>query len=205
MRSASLAEWLLSLVTTPGRASSIVGDLIEEVGARGALWFWSCVIRTFLSILWRSLLSAPISMVVFAVAGWFLYMFISLILWFFAGTVVTLGWGLFYFFSHHTGLELLINLLKLRLDWRPVPPELMHWVEAIVICGCAPLQMGRYTARAWPGREIGAWVFMLLLWPAMMSFVPFATTTIRVSFWVIPVIQASTLTGILRERRASTT
>jgi hypothetical protein len=130
-------------------------------------------------------------------------MIISVILWFFAGIFVTLGWGLFYFFSHHTGLELLITLLKVRLDWRPVPPELMHWVEGIVICVWAPLQMGRYTARCWPGREVAAWVFMLLLWPAMMTFVPFAATTIRVSFWMIPIIQASTLAGIVRERRAT--
>jgi hypothetical protein len=202
MRSASLAEWLLSLVTTPERASSTIGDLMEDVVARGRLWFWSSVIRTFLSTLWRSLLSAPISMVVFAVAGWFLYMFLSLILWFVAWLFVTLGWGLFYFFSHHTGMELLINLLKVRLDW-PASPEVMHWVEAIVICVCAPLQMGRYTARYWPGRELSAWLFMLLLWSAMMTFVPFAATTVRVSLWMIPIIHASTLAGILRERHAT--
>jgi hypothetical protein len=203
MHSASLAEWLLSLVTTPERASSTVGDLMEDLVARGPLWFWSSVIRTFLSLLWRSLLSVPIPMVVFAAAGWFVYMFLNLISWFFAGIVMTLGWGLFYFFSHHTGLELLINLLKVRLDWQPVPPALMHWAEAIVICVCVPLQMGRYTARAWPGREIAAWLFMLLVWPAMLTYVPFAATTIRVSLWMIPIIQTSMLAGILTQRHAT--
>jgi hypothetical protein len=63
--------------------------------------------------------------------------------------------------------------------------------------------MGRYTAKAWRGREIAVWLFMLLLWPAMLTFVPFAATTIRVSLWMIPFILASMLAGILRERNAA--
>jgi hypothetical protein len=44
---------------------------------------------------------------------------------------------------------------------------------------------------------------MLLLWSAMMTFVPFAATTVSVSLWMIPIIHASTLAGILRERHAT--
>jgi hypothetical protein len=201
MRSASFAEWLLSLVTTTERASSAVGDLLEDVVTRGWPWFWSCLVRTFLSMLWTSFATAPVSMVVFAVVAWFAYMIATAILWFFAGILMTLGWGLFYFLSHHTGLELLINLLKIRIDWLPVPSGLSHWVEALVIWVVAPLQMGRFTARCWPRREIVAWLYMLLLWPVMMTLIPIAATTVRISLWMIPIIHASTLAGILRERR----
>lgn len=41
-----IAEGLLALVTTPDRATSTVGDLMEHAGQRGGLWFWSSVLRT---------------------------------------------------------------------------------------------------------------------------------------------------------------
>ncbi len=46
MRSANVAEWILSLVTTPDRAAGTVGDLIES--RAGAPRFWSTIASQFL-------------------------------------------------------------------------------------------------------------------------------------------------------------
>src|SRR5580658_6555833 len=54
MRKTRIAEWVLSLVTSPERAASTIGDLMEDGVTRGALWFWTGVGRTALSTLWRT-------------------------------------------------------------------------------------------------------------------------------------------------------
>ena len=69
MPNATAAEWVLSLATTPERAASTVGDLMEEAPPRGALWFWSNVLRTASSHIWRDLRAAPLRMLGFAFAG----------------------------------------------------------------------------------------------------------------------------------------
>ena len=51
MRSARIAEWVLSLGTTPARAASTVGDLMEGAQGRGRLWFWASVLQTTLSLM----------------------------------------------------------------------------------------------------------------------------------------------------------
>jgi hypothetical protein len=202
MRSGWLAEWILSLATAPDRASSTVGDLMEDVSTRGWLWFWLSIVRTAFSISWHSFAVSPLSMVLFAVVAWFGYMIAGIILWLVAQILITLGWGLAYFFTHHTGLELLTDLLKVRLEWMPVPPQIAHWIEGFVVWVAAPFQIGRIIARCCPGREIAAWLTMSLLWPMLSIFVPFATMSIRISLPMTAIILGSVLMGILRERRA---
>src|SRR5579862_9557472 len=51
MHSAQIAEWILSLVTTPERAAATVGDLMENASSQGRFWFG--VLRTAVSLLWR--------------------------------------------------------------------------------------------------------------------------------------------------------
>jgi hypothetical protein len=53
MRSARFAQWILALVTTYDRAAATVGDLMEDVQTRGALWFWASVVGTAFSIAWH--------------------------------------------------------------------------------------------------------------------------------------------------------
>jgi hypothetical protein len=203
MHSASFAEWMLSLITTPDRASSTVGDLLEDVAARGRLWFWLCIVRTAGSLLWRSFVAAPVSVILFAVLAWFGYMITAVLLWVFAWILMmTLGWGLVYFFTHHTGLELITGLLKIRIDWPAVPSPIAYWLQFFVILINAPYHVGRFTARIFPGREMVAWLTMSLLWPLLAVFVPFAATSIRVSLPVMTIVLSSALIGISRERRA---
>jgi hypothetical protein len=47
------AESILALVTSRDRAASTVGDLLEQSANRGEAWFWSGVLRTATSLLWR--------------------------------------------------------------------------------------------------------------------------------------------------------
>ncbi len=55
MHNINIAEWILALVTTRDRAASTVGDLAEGAATRGAVWFWSGVLRTAASLLWRDI------------------------------------------------------------------------------------------------------------------------------------------------------
>ncbi len=70
MRSAVSAQCLLSLVSTPEKAASIVGDLEEESSTRGRSWFWWNVFRTAAAHLGRDLHDAPLRMLAFAFWGW---------------------------------------------------------------------------------------------------------------------------------------
>ncbi len=82
------AEWILTLVTTPDRATSTVGDLLEEGSGRGACWFWSSVLRTAASHVWRDLCSARGRMIRLAFSGVLEWWAVSWGL----GTVVILEW-----------------------------------------------------------------------------------------------------------------
>jgi hypothetical protein len=198
-----IAEWILSLVVPPDRAASTVGDLMEDAGKGGWLWFWMCVARTALAFLLRNLAAAPLRLTGFAVLGWFAYMTASVILWLCGFVLATLLWGMAYFFTHHTGLELVANLLRIRFDWPPPPTGVMHWMEALMVWMMAPFQVGRFAARCWPGREVAAWIVMLMVWPLMAVFVPFVGLSTRVSLPVLPAVQAFVLLGLLWERRQS--
>jgi hypothetical protein len=59
MPSLRFAEWILGLVTSRGRAATIVGDLAERAATRGIAWFWSAVLRTATSMLWHDLAGHP--------------------------------------------------------------------------------------------------------------------------------------------------
>jgi hypothetical protein len=78
MRNARLAEWILSLVTTPERASATVGDLLEDRVAAGALRFWTAVVLTSLSLLWRDVAESPLRMLRLAALGIALQLLLSL-------------------------------------------------------------------------------------------------------------------------------
>ena len=69
MRNADAAERILSPVTTPDRAASSVGDLLEEASGRGACWFWSSTLRTAAAYLWRDLRECPGRMLWLAISG----------------------------------------------------------------------------------------------------------------------------------------
>src|SRR5580658_4696248 len=60
MRNIHIAEYILGLVTSRERAASIVGDFAEEAATRGVVWFWSGILRTATSLLWRGVAENPV-------------------------------------------------------------------------------------------------------------------------------------------------
>ncbi|MGC4055994.1 MAG: hypothetical protein QM757_44875 [Paludibaculum sp.] len=70
MRNAATAHRLLSLVSAPEKAASIVGDLEEEASTRGQRWFWRNVLHTAATHLGRDLSKAPLRMIAWAFWGW---------------------------------------------------------------------------------------------------------------------------------------
>lgn len=57
MVSTPAAEWLIARFTDPDKAIAMVGDLLEEVPDRGALWFWLSVADIALRLNARRLLA----------------------------------------------------------------------------------------------------------------------------------------------------
>jgi hypothetical protein len=53
LRSALVAEWLLSRFTSSKRAASVVGDLVELKLQKGSVWFWLSIARVLVSLSWR--------------------------------------------------------------------------------------------------------------------------------------------------------
>jgi len=201
MRRDRVAEALLSLVAPADHAASTVGDLMEEADARGRLWFWQSVVRVALSLLARDLLAAPLAMVAASAFTWFLYMGLCLVLGLGGYVVVTLIWGGAYILAHHTGLELLVDLLRLRFDWPPIPAWMTYAIQAVVLFAIAPLQIGRSSAPHFRGHELSLVLVMLLIWSAMAVFAPIVGIGIAATPRTMPVIATFVLLGILMERR----
>jgi hypothetical protein len=119
MRNATAAEWILTLTTTNDRAASTVGDLLEEASSRGGLWFWSSVLRTASSHLWRGLRAAPLRIVGLAFSGLLAYLVLFVCLGFFESAV----WKWVYYGSggDQSGASaanpsILVKFIRDRLD-----------------------------------------------------------------------------------------
>ncbi len=183
-----VAEYLVSLVAPPERAASVVGDLMEEAGERGRVWFWSSVTRLWLSMLGRDLVRTPFAMAASSAIAWFLYMGLSVVLALAGYIAVTLIWGAAYVLTHHTGVELLASVLRLRFDWPPIPDVATWAIQAVVLFAIAPFQLGRASAPYWRGRELSLAIVMLPIWIAMAVFVPFVGVGISASLTMMPVV-----------------
>lgn len=200
MRRDQIAEALLSLVAPADRAASAVGDLLEEADARGVFWFWRSLARLTVSLLGRDVLAAPVKMAVASALAWFLYMALSLVVALAGYVIVTLVWGVAYVFANHSGLELLKNLLRMRLDWPPIPMWAVFAIQAVAFFAVAPYQIGRGSARYWRGHELSLVLVMLAIWSAMAMFVPFVGVGVAARPVMIPVIMTFVLLGVLSQR-----
>ena len=136
MRNAQVAEWILSLVTTPERAASTVGDLMENAAIRGALWFWIAVLRTVFSIMWRDVAANPGRMARLA------------------GGAILLGLALL-FVSFLVIIP--VTFLVYRAGFQdPAPYESWMFTLSSIVAGMilVPFQQGRWLARRSPGQEL---------------------------------------------------
>jgi hypothetical protein len=149
MRKASVAEWVLSLVTEPARAASAVGDLIEEAPSHGPGWFWATVSWTTLSLLARDLKSQPRRLVRLAALG-VLMEGVSIVVPALAGIVVAI-------------LAELISPGRFSV-WVSSPHTAVYAVWGYGITLPIQFQIGRWLARSSPGHELTPCAVMMLLW-----------------------------------------
>ena len=143
MHNVNIAEWILALVTTRDRAASTVGDLAEGAATRGVVWFWSGVLRTAASLLWRDVLEKSVRFTGLALIGLAVYIGIDLI---FAG----LSGAAFFGAARTSGHPLSLDSIGWRL-----------WFTAPVLV--SSLVIGRLLARWAPGRELAACVVYAIL------------------------------------------
>jgi len=205
VRSGRVAEAVLSLVAPAERAASAVGDLMEDAGTRRRVWFWWAVARLAISLLGRDLLFAPLAMAACSAIAWFLYMALSVALALVAYVAVTVVWGIAYVLSQHTGLELLVDVLRIRFDWPPILGWTTYGIQAVVLLAVAPFQVGRGSARHWRGHELSLVIVMLLTWSIMAVLVPLVGVGIRATPSMMPVVVAFVLAGLLSDRRRPAT
>ena len=200
MRSDRVAELLLSMVAPPDRAASTVGDLVEEGVGRGGSWFWWSVARVASTLLGRDLVSFSVRMAASAAVGWFLYMGISIVFALVGYVALTLAWGLTYVLAHHTGLELFADVLRVRIDWPPVPMSATYALQAFVFFGVTPFYIGRGSSAYWRGHELSLVIVTMPIWLAMSVLVPFVGVGVRTTPVMVPVLGAFVLMGLVSGR-----
>jgi hypothetical protein len=200
MRSDRLAEAVLSMVAPAERAASAVGDLAEDADVRGAFWFWRSVARLALALLARDLVSSALAIGASAALGWFLYMGISMVFASIGYVVLTLAWGLTHILTHHTGFELLADMMRVRFDWPPIPTSAAYALQAVVFFAVTPFCIGRGSAAIWRGHELTLVILALPIWLAMSVLVPFVGVGVRTAPAMVPVVVAFVLVGLLSAR-----
>jgi len=164
MRNAQLAEWILSLVTSPERAAATVGDLLENTSGLGTLWFG--VLRTAVSLLWREFSEDPANLMGLAFRGFLLEL------------------GMMLGIALVSIIAFVILGLIAGLMWHPMTPAdftrpaiaATAWVYfGLAFWILVPLQVGRWMARRSPGRELAPIVASTIL--------SFVVATAASMFW----------------------
>lgn len=158
MRSAWLAEWILSLVTSPDRASATIGDLTESIDASGVFWFWSSVAQTAGSLLWRDLTVNPARMIGLAAMG--LIVELGLFLLYFAALFFVAFIVLF-------AVALLVPGALSGFQQMPVSSKIARLCGELggsVLVVLVPFMVGRFLARRAPGQEMAACLATTILW-----------------------------------------
>jgi hypothetical protein len=161
MLNARLAQCILSLVTSPERAESTVGDLIEELPTRDALKFWIAVIRTALALLWRDLSANPAQMVRLGILGLLMQYGI------FFGILLTLIIVVAAVASIADGM----GLIHGAPQWLPTQPDQIASSRLVKILGYlgwigvawVQYRVGRWLARRSPDRELAPCVAAFLV------------------------------------------
>ena len=135
MRNIHIAEWILGLVTSRDRATSTVGDLVEEYGSRGVVRFWSGVVRIAGALIWGGATENPVRLTVVALIALSIDVIASVL---FAGLS-----GVLFFVIARNGQHLPWNS-----DWWTIAID----TPTVLMSLC----IGRMLARLAPGRELSA-------------------------------------------------
>jgi drug/metabolite transporter superfamily protein YnfA len=140
MRKVDFAESILLLTTTPERAASTAGDLAEESTQRGTLWFWTSLLRTTASLIWRAWTAEPRRIMALALKACLMQIGI------FIGVAVCAIIG---------GVAATIAL---GVKVGPNPQNGILLIIAGIGVLASDFLIGRWIARRAPGREFAAWI-----------------------------------------------
>ena len=148
MLKAQLAEWILSLLTTREMAAATVGDWLEEVRARGSLWYWASVARTALAYVWRDMAAAPFRLLGLAICALFAGSALS--------SILDACWGF-------------ATITVIRMDGVIRPPGILRpfpvhqWMSGVtgttLMVVAVQFQFGRWISRHARGRELTTCLF----------------------------------------------
>jgi len=145
-----LAERMLSLVVTPDRAASIVGDLVEASpgGRTPRISVWISVARIGISLLWKDVSASPGRTLYLATAGAFM------------NVSFLAPFGLAFF-----SLAIFLGLLGSTLLHRDVTIAVHPLLACLMICAAipAPFMTGRWIARRSQGRELAPCLVLTIL------------------------------------------
>jgi hypothetical protein len=137
MREGRASQAFLSLFTTPDRAASIVGDLLEESASQRGAWYALKVLGIALAMCLRTVRSAPVRCLALAALGCAVYLFV----W----AVAFVGAGLPWY------------------PWQRIG-EPGFWIRVAVVVMCANLATGFVLARWVSIRGTNALAPLSLLW-----------------------------------------
>lgn len=178
MPSATAAQWILELVTTPERAAAITGDLLEESSRRHPVWFWLSLLRIAAAHIGRDLRAAP-----------------GLMLW-------LCVWGILELLS----LTTLFGLIWILL-WMKVAPPPSPWIfypSTLIFATALPLFVGWDIARRSKSRELAAalaFLILVTLLAAAQSLAPAPSPRTLHSATYFSHMLSSFLAGALLHRR----
>jgi hypothetical protein len=163
MRKAQIAEFVLSLFTSPERAASTVGDLIENAAARGVWGFWWDISRTAFSLLWNSLRAEPLFMASIGFRG--LLLSFSLLLLTLICIIVFIPLSLIVVSLPFSAAGIHLDQWALRFSW---VSGLLGGLLGLIAVLAVQFQTGRWIARRARGREMAACVAFLVTWEIVM-------------------------------------
>jgi hypothetical protein len=183
----NLAEWVLTLVISQECAASAVGDLLEENQVCGLWWFWCSVAHIALLRLWQQIAGAPFRAARVAIHG--LFVQIGILLCWYVGFVmaawIAISTSIVYFHSP------LGDMPPWATQWLAIP--FMFFLKNLLV----PLQVGRWMARRYPGREVsgamtlaglhaGTTICAWITWAIILK--TGGTAQLDITFYSIPLI-----------------
>jgi len=144
---------MLSQVTTPQRAEAIIGDLLEKVPVRGALWFWWSVGTTAAALVWHDVTANPLRTLGLGLIGFVLVfaLFSLLVLLALVAFVAVIGL---------VDQQRLAGLAQsVGHGWLRSAVSLASWC----VLAMAQFQVGRWLARRSPDHELAPCVAFTLV------------------------------------------
>ena len=155
MRRDSIAEWILATVTCPDRATTIVGDLLEDRATRNGLAFWLNVFRSAGSLLWKTFADQPAGLLGLALKAWLrMWLFLILLLLLAIASV-----ALFGLVSAAVAGQQSTDLFS--ASWRRLS-SLAQFIELPVIA-LVEYRIGLWIASRAPGRDMPVCIVLVVL------------------------------------------